>query len=75
VRQAEVESAIARLGELEVDLVAHVLQSVPQEWDVDTKTRRAWRELICRRAAFVAESILPQIARVCWPDQLFDNRS
>ena len=74
VRQDHAESAIARLSELQEDAVAQMIQSVPQEWEVDAKTRRAWRELICRRATFVAEDILPRIARVCWPDQFFDKR-
>ena len=74
VRQEHVECAIARLRELKEDRVAQIVESVPREWEVDEKTRKAWKELVCRRAAFVAESILPQIARACWPDQLFDNR-
>lgn len=74
VRQEHAESAIARLRELREDRVREIVASVPKEWEVDEKTRNAWKELICRRAAFVAENILPQIGRECWPDQLFDNR-
>ena len=75
VRQEYVETAIARLGELQEDAVAGIIQSVPLEWEVDADTRRVWRELICGRAVFVVENILPQIARVCWPDQFFDKKS
>ena len=73
VREDDVKAAIDRLRELEEDAVAAMIEKVPGEWEVDQGTRVAWRELVCRRAAFVADTILDRIAKVCWPGQLFDT--
>jgi hypothetical protein len=73
VREDHVQEAIRRLGQLTEQTVTEVIQSVPPEWAVDLKTRGAWKELICRRAGFVAESVLSKIAKVCWPGQFFDT--
>jgi hypothetical protein len=73
VRQADVDDALARLDNLREDVVARIIQSVPQEWEVAIKIRRAWQDLIYRRAMFVVKNFLPLIARICWPEQLFDK--
>ena len=74
VRQRAVEDAIARLRDVRLDKIEGIVDSIPPEWDVSTAARRALKELIVGRAAFVAETILESIRRKCWPDQLFDNR-
>lgn len=75
VRQEHVETAIARLGELQEDTVREIVGSVPNQWDVNTQQRSALAELIFQRAAFVAASILPLIKQTCWPGMLFDTKS
>ena len=74
VRDETVAKAIERLGQLNEDAVDEMIQSVPELWEVNQKVRAAWKELICRRAEFVAESVMNQIAKVCWPSQLFDKK-
>ena len=66
------EIAVDRLARLKEDVASTIVGTVPPEWQVDEPVRRAWQEMICRRAAFVAEKILPAIARACWPEKLFD---
>jgi len=73
VRQETVEAAVDRLGQFEEDGASRIIETVPPEWQVDGSVRWAWQEMICRRAAFVAEKIMPAIARACWPDRLFDK--
>ena len=72
VRQKTVETAVDRLGQFEEDVASAIIETVPPEWQVDRHVRRAWQEMICRRAVFVAETILPVIARAYWPGRLFD---
>ena len=73
VRQAEVETAVARLRQLDKHAVAEIIQTVPREWEVDQPTRRAWKSMIHERAAFLAETITTVIGNVCWPGRLFDT--
>ena len=73
VRDNDVQAAIDRLRQLEEGAVARMIEKVPGEWEVDQGTREAWRELICRRAAFVADTISAKIAKTCWPGQLSDT--
>jgi hypothetical protein len=75
VRQEDVEAAVQRPGETDGELVASAVATVPDEWEVGTKARSALVELVVRRAEFVSEAILPRLARACWPDRLFDNRT
>ncbi|MGA2035326.1 MAG: HipA family kinase [Thermoguttaceae bacterium] len=73
VAEDHARNAIARLGELREDTVEEIVGRVPSEWDVNAKLRKALRDLIVQRAAFVAANILSLLGRVCWPGQLFDN--
>lgn len=74
VRDDHIKDAVARLGQLEKDIVREIVESVPSEWDVNAKQREALMELIVQRATFVGENILSTVNRVCWPDLLFDKR-
>lgn len=73
VRQEEVEACASRLGQLDETSVGGIIESIPRDWEVGQEARKALAELICRRAEFVAGSILEKIARVAWPGKLFDN--
>lgn len=73
VRQEAVDSAVQRLRELESDLVRMIVETIPREWEVDTRSREALAEFLIRRADFVARTIGERIRRSCWPDQLFDT--
>lgn len=74
VRQADVEAAIDRLRELEVEVVRPIVDTIPDEWKVDVKAKDSLVQFVVRRAEFAAETILDTIAKECWPDQLFDTR-
>ena len=40
-----------------------IIQTVPRQWDVGMEARKAWADLICRRAHFVADNIQDWIER------------
>lgn len=46
-----------RLGDMEPAISDAMIATVPQEWEVSDETRRAWSELVCRRAAYVADNV------------------
>jgi hypothetical protein len=75
VRQEDVEEALQRLKEIDGELAANIVASIPDEWEVTTTARSALVESIVRRAEFVSDVILGKIAGACWPDRLFDNRT
>ncbi len=75
VREDDVTAGVDRLAVLEDKFVRSLVDSVPEQWQLNRSTRAALAELIIRRAEFVAETILDRIARACWPGQLFDNRT
>ncbi len=74
VRQDDIEAAIGRLSELDQAAVFEIVASIPDAWEVSSKAAMALVKLICRRADFVADTILKFVGRQCWPVQLFDNR-
>jgi hypothetical protein len=73
VRQQDVEAAISRLHQVTRQVVSGMVASIPRDWEVEEAARDALIELICRRAEFVAENVVAQVANVVWPGQLFDN--
>ncbi|WP_166822573.1 HipA family kinase [Thalassoroseus pseudoceratinae] len=73
VLQEDVEAAIAKLNELNVETVRPIAEDLPNEWEVDDRAKDALIDLIVRRADFVAGIILGLIARQCWPSRLFGN--
>ncbi len=73
IRQDEIEIAITQLGKLTEDIVEKFVNEVPTEWQVNQQIRIAWRELILRRANYVADTILERIKKICWPGMLFDK--
>lgn len=50
-----------RLREMHPAISDAMIATVPQEWQVSDDTRSAWSELICRRAAYVADNFETQI--------------
>ncbi len=73
VRQDDVELAVGRLREVTQEMVHPMVESIPDEWDVEARVKNALEELVVRRAHFVADAILEPIATECWPDRLFDT--
>lgn len=69
------KAGVDRLGQLDDKFVDSLLASIPDRWELGRKTRTALADLIVRRAAYVAETILERVARACWPGKLFDKRS
>ncbi|MCC6508627.1 MAG: hypothetical protein IT423_05950, partial [Pirellulaceae bacterium] len=56
LRQHIIEDCTLRLRQLDRETVEAIVASVPKEWDVSAESRRAWCELIYRRATFVADN-------------------
>ncbi len=75
IRQQDIEAGIARLRELDQAVVAEIVDTIPDDWDVKNSVKAALVELICRRAEFVADGMLAKVAAVAWPGQLFDTGS
>lgn len=57
LRQSTIEDCASRLREMDASTADAMIESVPSEWEVSQESRTAWSELICRRAAFVADNI------------------
>lgn len=74
VHQQDVEEAIDRLGQVTIDVVRPMVETIPREWEVDTRAREKLVDFVVQRAAFVAESVLETVGKQCWPDRLFDSR-
>ncbi len=74
VRQSAVESAVARLRELQRNDVTMMVGQIPNAWGVHRGGKDALIDLIYHRAEFVADTILASIAKKCWPNHLFDHR-
>lgn len=72
VRQDNVETAVADLGKLDVSFVAEVVEDIPAEWQVSAGERQSLKELIVRRADYVAQTVLDLVKARCWPEKLFD---
>jgi hypothetical protein len=63
LKEGTMESCASRLREMDAEIAGAMIETVPQEWDVSEETRRAWAELIYRRAAFVADNFQSWIER------------
>jgi hypothetical protein len=62
-----VEAAALKLATVQKSEVAAFVQSIPQEWNVDDRTRTAMMEFICSRATYLADRIVSLLAPKCWP--------
>lgn len=62
-----IHGCIARLGEMDAATADAMIATVPREWEVSREARQAWSQLICRRAAYVADNVEAWInAAVPW---------
>ena len=62
-----ISDCAARLREMDTTTAESIISTVPHEWDVPTDARRAWRDLICRRANYVADNVEAVInAEIPW---------
>lgn len=57
LHQSTITSSASRLREMDRETAAAIIDTVPKEWDVLEPARRAWAELIWRRATYVADNI------------------
>lgn len=51
------DKCAARLREMDAATAEAIVASVPNEWEVSEPARRAWSELIYRRASYVADNV------------------
>lgn len=71
IHRERIESAAQRLGEVDKGVINGYVDLIPDEWDVDMKTRAALAEFICSRAAFLAENIVQTLSSVKHTNKLF----
>ncbi|SNT11677.1 hypothetical protein SAMN05216374_2759 [Tardiphaga sp. OK246] len=57
IRPDAVQAAVARLRQIDTNVVQEVLGSIPQQWGISGSIKAAWCHLICARANKVAEFI------------------
>ncbi len=57
LREAIVLECAARVREMDGVTAEAIIATVPAEWEVSAEARRAWADLICRRAGFVADNV------------------
>ena len=55
LREDIIRQCITRLREMDMATARAMIATVPQEWQVSDSAREAWSNLICSRAAFVAD--------------------
>lgn len=67
-----VETAANRLRDMNKDVIAPMVATIPPAWDVSDKARSALEELVCRRAAFLADKMMDLLAPRCWPQEEID---
>lgn len=52
-----IKTSIARLHEMDAATAEAMIATVPAEWEVSASAREAWRDLILRRAACLADNV------------------
>lgn len=57
LREPIITGCASRLREMDSATAAAMIETVPKEWEVSPEARRAWAELIYRRAGFVADNV------------------
>jgi hypothetical protein len=58
-----IDSCATRLREMDAVTAGEVIETVPTEWDVSAEARKAWTDLVYRRAGVVADNIQAWIER------------
>lgn len=64
LREDIIDDCATRLRELDAATAEAIIETVPAEWDVTNAARKAWSELIYRRAGFVADNVHAWIEKV-----------
>ena len=64
LREDIITACIARLRQMDAATTEEIIGTVPKQWDVSPEIRKAWAELIYRRAGFVADNIRSWIEAV-----------
>jgi hypothetical protein len=65
-RRAVVEAGAEVLRAFDRDRCRKIVESIPVEWSVDDAARDGLCELVCQRAAFVADHMTEWLAPTCW---------
>jgi hypothetical protein len=69
IRAKLVEEAAKKLGQIEPEFVAKVVDSIPAEWDVTRAVRSALKRLIFQRAAFLVSKVAKILEPYCKQNQ------
>ena len=57
LREDIMTACAARLREMDAATADAMIETVPKHWEVSNEARKAWSDLICRRAGFVADNV------------------
>jgi hypothetical protein len=57
LREDTIDGCVTRLREMDAATAEAMIETVPREWDVSAAARKAWAQLICGRADFVADNV------------------
>ena len=69
MKKQVVESAAMKLAAVVKSEVAALVETIPREWNVDARTRRATTEFVCSRATYLSGKIVRLLAPKCWPQE------
>jgi hypothetical protein len=65
LRPETLEATRNRLRGFERPTIRGILSTLPAEWQVPPAAIPAWDELVCQRAAFVAEVMIDRLLAMC----------
>ena len=57
LREDIITACAARLREMDAATAEAMVDTVPKQWEVSNAARKAWSDLIYRRAGFVADNV------------------
>jgi len=57
IKENVVRDALMQLRSADRGVIGPILASIPPQWDVPEPVRRAWTDMICERAAFLAPNL------------------
>ncbi len=56
-REDIIEACATQRREVDTATVEDIVRTIPKEWEVSNKARKAWTILICSGTGFVAEKV------------------
>lgn len=66
-RKAIVLESLQKLRRVDRDRIKSIVDRIPKDWDVSLDARNSLVEFLCRRAEFVADTIVERMKPTLWP--------